>query len=219
MDREALQPCYRLVGELLLHPDDRDANVIDALVAGLADSPASVREPLHDFLRRREAWSCDEYVHTLELSPPCPLYFGAYLFDEPTSCRGAGTSGRNGYMIELVNVFRHFGFEAAGGELPDYAPQVVEFLALSLEHEERDHIGLRRRLLERYVQPALEPMRQKLEKYESPYARVVETLERALEEDLARLADVPCWEPPRTLTRRGGQKALPVIVDSGEVYR
>ena len=59
---------------------------------------------------------------------------------------------------ELSGLYRHFGFELTGGELPDYLPAVVDFLWLSLEHRDRDTIGLRRRLLQHYVLPGLVDM-------------------------------------------------------------
>lgn len=216
MDPHTLVSCYRLVGELLLHPRDRDEGRVERLVESSAGAPGPVRELLCDFLSREEAWSEDEYVQTLELSPPCPLYLGAYLFDEPTSCRGAGTSGRNGYMIDLVNLYRHFGFDPAGGELPDYLPLMVDFLWISLSHADRDRIGLRRHYVERYLLPGLEPLKKALEKYESPYARVVAALRLALEHDPAFADDTPRWDPPRTVPHGRGRKVLPVV-SSGEV--
>jgi nitrate reductase delta subunit len=134
-------------------------------------------------------------VRTIELSPPCPLYLGAHLFDEPTTCRNVGSSPRNGYMVELAAIYRHFGLELGARELPDYVPVVVDFLAASVELDDRDGIGLRRRLLERLVRPALAPLRDGLEKLESPYALLIAALERILELDLARLGDRPAWSP------------------------
>jgi nitrate reductase delta subunit len=140
----------------------------------------------------------DEYTQTLELAPPVPLYFGAYVFEEPSSCRGAGASGRNGYMIELGALYEHYGLGLAAHEreLPDYVPAIVEFLALSLELPERDGIGLRRRLVEKYVQPGIAPLRKALQKYESVYDVLMEALEIALAEDLERLSEDPVWIPP-----------------------
>jgi nitrate reductase delta subunit len=188
-----LTASYRLIAELLLHPDDRDGATIQALTLELDDASG---DSIGAFLADAAGGSRDEYVQTLELAPPCPLYLGAYLFDEPTSCRGAGTSGRNGYMLELSGLYRHFGFELTGGELPDYLPAVVDFLWLSMVHRDRDTIGLRRRLLQHYVLPALGPMREALEKYHSPYALIATALAKTVEQDLEQLGDGPVWKPP-----------------------
>jgi nitrate reductase delta subunit len=163
-------------------------------------------EKIQHFLTFPAAHNVDEYTATLELTPPCPLYLGAHMYDEPTSCRGAGACGRNQYMIELGAVYEHFGFRLAG-ELPDFVPVMVEFLAVSNEHPERDGIGLRRRFVETYLQPGLPHLRQALQKYESVYDLLIEALGCAVDEDLERLADDPGWLDPevkRTIPVRMG---------------
>ena len=132
MNLEIQIACYRLIAELLLHPEDRDRDKIDVLFRALRDAPKKVREPISEFLNDPLALSRSEYVQTLELSPPCPLYLGSYLFDEPTTCRGVGTSGRNAFMLELSGLYGHFGFQMQGGELADYLPILVDFLGISL---------------------------------------------------------------------------------------
>jgi len=173
---EALAGTYRLIAELLLYPEERDARAIDAGRRALTGMPAAVQEPVAQFLASPRAHDAEEYLNLLELSPPCPLYLGTYLFAEPASCRGAGRSGRNGYMIELAAIYAHFGLEVGTGELPDFLPALTEFLALSLERGERDRIGLRERLLERNVRPGLAPMRAALERYDTPYALLLDAL-------------------------------------------
>lgn len=196
MSAADLGACYLLIAELLLHPDERDATRVGALRATLGDALADASGPIAEFLNHPLAAAAEEYVQTLELSPPCPLYLGAYLFEEPASCRGAGTSGRNAYMLELAGVFRHFGFEHSGRELPDYLPLLADFLAISLDRHDRDQTGLRRWLLERYVLPALEPLRERLAKYQSPYALLARSLAAVVCEDLRRIGDRPAWRPP-----------------------
>ena len=209
MDTRWLAPSYELIAELLLHPDDRDGVRISALLKRLDAEPPTELEPVRRFLSDPAASSKDEYVQTLELSPPCPLYLGAYLFDEPTTCRGIGTSGRNAYMLELSGIYRHFGFALSGRELSDYLPLAVEFLGISLERAARDRIGLRRRLLEQYVRPGLGPLKEKLRKYASPYVLLVEALESVVAEDVRHLGDVPAWQPPERRPDRG--RRLPVL--------
>lgn len=196
MDERTLETCYRLIAELLLYPEDRHPERVEALWGRIGRAPAPVREALQRFLAEPAGRSLYEYIQTVELSPPCPLYLGSYLFDEPTSCRGAGLSGRNRYMLELKNIYRHFGFELVGGELPDFLPIMVDFLWISLGRRERGYIGLRRHFLEHYLAPALEPLHARLSEYESVYALLIEALGWAAEVDLERMADIPAWVPP-----------------------
>ncbi len=189
-----LAAIYRVVSELLLNPAFRDEERIAQNLARVTNSP--VRELLERFLASPRAFDVDEYTQTLELAPPCPLYLGAYIYEEPSSCRGAGASGRNQFMIELSALYEHFGFTLGDQELPDFVPVAIEFLAVSLEHPERDGIGLRKRLVDKYVHAGLAPLRKALQKYESVYDHLIEALEIAVNEDLERLADDPVWLAP-----------------------
>lgn len=196
MDRTQLTAVYRLISELFLYPEDRDTGRIEVEIARLVEASTELRAPLEAFLAAPAAMSAEEYVATLELAPLAPLYLGAYLYEEPTSCRGAGMSGRNGYMLELANIYRHFGVELAGGEMADFVPIIVDFLAISLEREAEDRIGLRRYFVETLLINGVESLLSALRKCESPYTYLVEALRVALTEDIAQMADGPKWQPP-----------------------
>jgi nitrate reductase delta subunit len=187
---------YRLISELLMHPDDRDRKTVKLGVRSLNDAPEKLGGLIRSFVGHPGADSFDEYVETIELSGPCPLYMGSYLFEEPKSCRGAGTSGRNGYMIKLANMYRHFGLDAGKKELPDYLPLMVEFQRLSLDRQASNGVALRRYYLEELVLPGFEPFLKALNKYKSPYALLVEALEIVVRLDIERIADTPAWKPP-----------------------
>ncbi len=196
MDKTQLTSAYLLISELFLYPEDRDEARIRAEMARLDDAPASMRAPLEDFLATPAATDAEEYVATLELAPLAPLYLGAYLFPEPKSCRGAGMSERNGYMLELNNIYRHFGVEFAGREMSDFVPVIVEFLGISLERSDEDRIGLRRYLVETLLINGIESLLSALRKCESPYLLLVEALRVALAEDIAQMSAGPIWQPP-----------------------
>ncbi len=196
MDRTQLAHGYRLISELFVYPEDRDSARIKAGVEWLETAPTEIQVPLKAFLAAPAAMSTEEYVATLELAPLVPLYLGSYLYEEPKSCRGAGMSGRNGYMLELANIYRHFGVELAGGEMADFVPVIVEFLGISLERSDEDRIGLRRYLVETLLKNGFGLLLAALRKYESPYAHLVDALHAALTEDLAHMAGGPKWQPP-----------------------
>lgn len=196
MDRTQLASAYRLISELFLYPEDRDTARIKAEMVRLEEAPTELRAPLEAFLAAPAAVNAEEYVATLELAPLAPLYLGSYLYDEPTSCRGAGMSGRNGYMLELANIYRHFGVELAGGEMADFVPVIVEFLGISLERRDEDRIGLRRYLVETLLINGIESLLSALRKCESAYVHLVEALRVALSADIAQIADGPKWQPP-----------------------
>ena len=188
--------CYRLIAELLLYPPERDQARIARERAVLADAPKNIRDPIEAFLAAPRSQNPDEYIAVLELDAPCPLYAGSYIYDEPATCRGAGMSGRNAYMLEIGGVYKHYGLDASARDMTDFLPMMAEFLGLSLAQPERDRIGLRRRFVEQYLQPALAPLGEALEKFESPYAELVKALTALAEEDMVQMFDHPTWVPP-----------------------
>lgn len=210
-DMAALCNVYAAVGELLLPPAQRDRTALQAVIEQHAKRLPAIALKLRPLLDDPAAWSESEYVSTLELSPPCPLYLGAYLFGEPSSCRGAGFSERNGYMMELKRIYEHFGLLLDDQELPDFLPVLAEFLALSVDAtRQRDAWGLRRRLLEQLMLPALKPLVEQLQQYKSVYAAVIEALEAAIRIELQSLANIPAWKPP-VMQRTRGRVSLPVV--------
>ncbi len=204
MKKDQLASAYRLISELFLYPEDRDTELIEVELAKL-ESALKIRAAIEDFLVVPASASVEEYIATLELEPLVPLYLGSYLFEEPNSCRGAGMSGRNGYMLELNNIYRHFGFEFTGREMADFAPVVVEFLSLSLERMELDQIGLRRYLVETHLIDGIDSLLTAMRKAESPYERLVDALRLALDEDLEQMSDGPLWQQPVEDLRPGEQ--------------
>lgn len=195
MNQEELITSYRLIAELFLYPEERDGDRIDADFAAL-QATSEVRASIETFFSSPLSASADEYISTLELKPLVSLYLGSFLFDEPASCRGAGMSGRNAYMLELTNIYRHFGVEFSGKEMSDFVPVVVEFLGLSLDRMDADKIGLRRYFVETLLVNAIECLLSDLRKADSPYRHLIEALRIAIAEDIAQMAGGPIWQRP-----------------------
>ena len=99
-------------------------------------------------------------------------------------------------MLEARALYRHFGLELDGSELPDFVPLVADFLGLSLARDVPEGEALRRYFLEEYVRPPLPAFRTALAEAETPYRLAAEAFERLVALDLERLAAVPPWRPP-----------------------
>ncbi|MEE8326150.1 MAG: hypothetical protein V3R58_03845, partial [candidate division NC10 bacterium] len=89
----------------------------------------------------------------------------------------AAVSDRNGYMIELTGIYRHFGQVLDGTELPDYLPLMVEFLSLTVESRDDP---VRGKLIDEYMVPFLPPMRSRLEELKTPYLHLLDALVRVM---------------------------------------
>lgn len=192
----SLKKYYQIISELLLYPLERNEKLISDFYLKNDDRWLVVKL-IKKFISNSTSNDCNEYLQTLELSPSCPLYMGYYLFDEPSTCNGISTSSRNIFMIEVKNIYRHFGFDLISGEMSDFLPIMVDFLWISLENHSRDKIGLRRRFLEYYFFTGLGMLYDNLKKYKSIYSILIEALKLTVERDIKNMLDIPAWVPPK----------------------
>lgn len=183
---------YRFLSEVLLYPADRDVQNLESLAEMAGRAVPELRDAIESMMANPELDDCDTYLETFEIGAKCPLYLGYYQFEEPKSCSGAAISGRNGYMIQLKNLYRHFGYEVQGRELPDYLPLMLDFLALSATHPAYKH---RRLLVKQFMLPALPGLSKALREAGSAYAPIAGMLERLLRAELeATPASPPATE-------------------------
>lgn len=177
-----LQQAYALIAELWCSPVDIDQewvrDRIGPTMAMLGELDSESEACLSRFLEHPV--SEETYNELFELDPRCALYLGSHAFAEPTSCAQAGVCDRNGYMIELGGVYRHFGFSPNGAELPDYLPLMVEFLALTAGAGD----PVRTRFIDESFLPLLPPLRGKLAELGTPYLHLLDALERVLRLDV-----------------------------------
>jgi len=186
MSDPALKEVYAAIAELWCNPEDVDLSVARKTAAELAvrlgSRDAAGGAALARFL---ESPPCDDYVETFELDPKCSLYLGSHSYDEPRTCATAGVSERNDYMIDLVGVYRHFGFAPNGKELPDYLPLVIELLSLTAGSTD----PTRRKLLEEYVVPHLSGLRSSLERLGTPYLHLFDAFMSVIKLDVDGYAE------------------------------
>ena len=185
-EKQVLKSAYSLIADLWCSPPETDAEReeiaqdVASVVGGLASIDEASAMLLSDFLEKNSV-SDEDYIDLFELQPKCALYLGSHTFDEPKTCANAAVSDRNGYMIELVGIYKHFGHELDGKELPDYLPLMVEFLSLTVDSRDDP---IRGKLIAEYIVPFLPPMRSRLEELETPYLHLFGALEKVMSVDL-----------------------------------
>ncbi len=178
---------YGVIAEWLLYPEEIDPDSLrdDSVSAALEAARAidvEVESSLRHFGEQRATVDAEQYVNLFELSPRCPLYLGTHQFEEPKTCNGAGLSDRNTFMLEIANIYGHFGFELSG-ELPDYLPVMAEFLALTAGCSPADD-SVRIRLIDKLMAPGARIVADKLAELEVPHRHLVEALVICLESEL-----------------------------------
>lgn len=181
-----MKDVYALISELWCSPPEADAERAEIkkdaeqVIEGLETIDKESAKLLSIFLKE-DTISDEDYIDLFELQPKCPLYLGSLTYDEPQTCANAAVSDRNGYMIELVGIYRHFGQSISGTELPDYLPLMMDFLSLTTESRDDP---IRGKLINEYVLPFLPPMRSRLEELETPYIHLLGALEKVIDFDL-----------------------------------
>jgi len=185
-ERQKFSDVYALIAELWCGPPDADAEGDDAtenaerVVGSWREVDGESADLLAQFLDENSTTEA-EYIELFELDPKCALYLGSHTHEEPKTCANAAVSERNGYMINLVGVYNHFGRKPNGSELPDYLPLVVDFLSLSSESNDDP---VRAKLINEFLLPYLPPMRAQLEILKTPYLLLFDALGKVIDADL-----------------------------------
>ncbi len=185
-EKQILEDAYTLISELWCSPQDVDMKELkkdsEGVIPALENIEGNCALLLFKFLNSKPIPE-EKYIEFFELEPKCSLYLGSHSFDEPKTCAGAGVSDRNKYMIDLNGIYKHFGQEISGRELPDYLPLMVNFLSLTVR--KNDDL-IREKFISEYVLPFLPPMRKRLEELKTPYLHLFDALEKVINYDLSR---------------------------------
>ena len=183
---QVVKDVYALISELWCSPPEADAERAEIkkdgerVLEGLKTIDEESAKLLSSFLKE-DTISDEDYIELFELQPKCPLYLGSHTFDEPKTCANAAVSDRNGYMIELIGIYNHFGQKPNVNELPDYLPLMVDFLSMTTESNDDP---VRNKFIKEYMLPHLPSMHSKLEELGTPYLYLLDTLEKVMNIDL-----------------------------------
>jgi len=212
VDPATLGAAYSLIGELLARSERPDEEQFGADVA------AALRGPSTGELRERLAGAPLEVTGAIdaflasEPSPRArsfPLYLGAYLFEEPTATDRADP--RNGYLLEMLNLYWHFGLDPRGGQPPDYLPMMLDFAGESVSRTDAPQAPVARRyFIEHHLSPGLAAFREVLERHAEPRAQLLRAAEALAAIDLVQTAHLVVEEPAPP-ARKAGARSLPLV--------
>lgn len=181
-EKQILKDVYALIAELWCSPPESDEekeklhNDAEEVVRRLESVEKEGAMLLSRFLEENTI-SEENYIDLFELEPKCSLYLGSHIYDEPKTCANAAVSDRNGYMIELTGIYRHFGQKPNGKELPDYLPLMVDFLSLTVESNDDP---VREKYVAEYFLSHLPPMRSRLNEIKTPYLYLLDALQKVI---------------------------------------
>ena len=161
---------YKILSRLIDYPDQElkdNLGTLRELVMNGKEISQADREAITGFLDMAESQSLIEleqnYVQTFDSRPETSLHLTHHLF-------GDEDRGRGPALINLGEHFKKSGLTPAKGELPDYLPLILEFIATLDEEKVGEFLG--------EAAKVLTVLAGNLEKENSPYAPLVRIVER-----------------------------------------
>lgn len=136
--------------------------------ASVVDLPEPLRRTFDEFFTAVNDQSQQQlethFTATFDLKRKCCPYLTYYA---------AGDTRRRGMaLVRFVEAYRAAGWQVGADELPDYLPMVLEFSARSDSPIAQELLAAHR--------DGIEVLRTALEKFDSPYARIVEAVSLSL---------------------------------------
>ena len=153
---------------LLDYPTPERQRQFSMVRASVISLPAPLRIAFEAFFTAIDGWSEQQlethFTATFDLKRKCCPYLTYYA---------AGDTRRRGMaLVRFVEAYRAAGWQVDADELPDYLPMVLEFCALSDSPIAQELLAAHR--------DGIEVLRTALEKFQSPYARLVEAVSLSL---------------------------------------
>ena len=117
---------YRLFAEIMDYPGAELGNHLNDCIALLSMEHPAAAELLKHFQIARQAMPANRleeiYTTTFDMRPDCTLNLGYHLFSDDWR--------RSIFLAKLNELYDALGFKA-DGDLPDYLPIVLRFLAIA----------------------------------------------------------------------------------------
>ena len=160
---------YKITSALLEYPDEQlksDLSEIAELMQDEQIASNEERATLQKFVQWLDQMDMTElqasYVKTFDMTPEHSLHLTHHLFGDD---RGRGPA-----LIDLTEYYRSYGMEVEEGELPDYLPLILEFVASLDEMEAKVFLG--------QTVKVLTQLATNLETAASPYAPLIRMIEK-----------------------------------------
>lgn len=173
---------FKIVSILLMYPESDWLSALPEIHAALVDeagvngNAATRLAPLFDLLHESELIALQEnYVATFDRNPSHSLHLFEHIHGE--------SRDRGSAMIDLLEEYWKYDFDASASELPDYVPLFLEFLSLLPAGEALELLG--------DAVHVLAAIGRKLDANGSPYAAAFQLLEALSPVEAQELVEPP----------------------------
>ena len=159
---------YKIISNLLDYPDREIIENLDELIQIIDNSfeiNRSEKESLLTFINWMSGQSVieiqQEYVKTFDMTPEHSLHLTHHIFGDDKE--------RGPALIDLQEHFKKEGFEMKPGEIPDYLPLLLEYVATLDEHDSGAFLADANKIIK--------ILSKNLSKANSPFAELTKILE------------------------------------------
>lgn len=173
---------FKVLSLLLMYPESDWLAALPEMHAVLVDESAANADavdrlaPLFDLLHESELIALQEnYVATFDRNPSHSLHLFEHIHGE--------SRDRGSAMIDLLQEYWKYDFDASASELPDYVPLFLEFLSLLPDDRALELLG--------DAVHVLAAIGRKLDANGSPYAAAFRLLETLSPVEAMALAEPP----------------------------
>ena len=173
---------FKIISMLLMYPESDWLSALPEIHAALVDeagvngNAATRLAPLFDLLHESELIALQEnYVATFDRNPSHSLHLFEHIHGE--------SRDRGSAMIDLLEEYWKYDFDASASELPDYVPLFLEFLSLLPAGEALELLG--------DAVHVLAAIGRKLDANGSPYAAAFQLLEALSPIEAQELVEPP----------------------------
>lgn len=159
---------FQIIARLLDYPDQELMDNLPELLR-LLDRDSRITNQEREDLKSVNSWIGmhnliglqEVYVQTFDMTPEHDLHLTHHLFGDDRN--------RGPALIDLSEYYKASGFEVNEGQLPDYLPLMLEYVATLDEMQSRVFLG--------DAAKVLKVIAENLEKAQSPYAKLVRIVE------------------------------------------
>jgi nitrate reductase molybdenum cofactor assembly chaperone NarJ/NarW len=159
---------FNVLSKLIDYPDDELMENLDSVIEFVKESTEindSEKRTIMEFISWMGVHTSigiqQAYVETFDMVPEHDLHLTHHIFGDD--------NGRGPALIDLSELFKAEGLEVKKGEIPDFLPLILEYVATLDDMESRIFLG--------DVKKIVKVIADNLDEAESPYAKLIRIIE------------------------------------------
>jgi len=160
---------FNVLSKLIDYPSDELMENLDSVIEFVSESSEiddSEKKIIMEFISWMRIHTTtgiqQSYVETFDMVPEHDLHLTHHIFGDD--------NGRGPALIDLSEHFKNEGLEVKDGEIPDFLPLILEYVATLDDMESRVFLGDAKKIIK--------VIADNLDEAKSPYAKLIRIVEK-----------------------------------------